>query len=43
MTISQAQAAKRLLGLKKSQNSFTEFVKMMNPDLHFANFTLQEY
>ncbi len=38
MTISQAQAAKRLLGLKKSQNSFIEFVKMMNPDLKFANF-----
>ena len=38
MTVSQVEAARRLLQLKKAQSSFTDFVKMMNPDLEFADF-----
>ena len=38
MTVSQVEAARRLLQLKKAQSSFTDFVRMMNPDLEFADF-----
>mgnify|MGYP001312969969 CR=1 FL=1 len=41
MTVSQVEAARRLLQLKKAQSSFTEFVRMMNPDLEFADFQFE--
>ena len=41
MTISQVEAAKQLLKLKKAQNSFVDFVKLLNPKMTFAPFQIK--
>ena len=39
--MNQKQAAKQLLALRRSQNSFIEFVKVLNPEMEFAPFQLK--
>ena len=41
MAVTQAQAAKHLLKLKKAQNSFVDFVKLCNPEMTFAPFQIE--
>jgi len=41
MTITKIEAARRLLKLKKAQDSFVDFVKLMNPDFTFADFQIE--
>ena len=41
MTVSQVEAAKQLLKLNKAQGSFVDFVKLMNPTMHFAPFQIK--
>ena len=41
MTITKIEAARRLLKLKKAQDSFVEFVKLMNPEFTFADFQIE--
>jgi len=38
--VSRQDAARRLISLRKSQNSFVEFVKVLNPEMVFADFQI---
>ena len=41
MSVTKIDAVKRLLKLKKAQEIFIDFVKLLNPDLKFADFQIE--
>ncbi len=41
VSVTQAQAARQLLALRKAQGSFVDFVKALNPDMEFAPFQIE--
>ena len=41
MSVTKIDAVKRLLKLKKAQENFIDFVKLLNPDLKFADFQIE--